>query len=109
MGKKRAPLDHHLPLSSCRARERPIEAKKGDSVLKRQRQAEKRRVYNRSRKTAAKNRIKKVLVTVEELREEGALPKAEEDLKPIDELISLAYKEIDRAVSKGVMHKNTGA
>ena len=26
-------------------------------------------------------------MTVEELREEGALPKAEEDLKPIDELI----------------------
>ena len=44
----------------------------------------------------------------EEMRE-TSMPKTEADLKPVDELIALAYKEIDRAVSKNIMHKNTGA
>ncbi|QDZ20792.1 ribosomal protein S20 [Chloropicon primus] len=85
-----------------------VEAKKGDSVKKRQRQNEKQRLYNKGKKSACKTRIKKVFASVEEMSE-GALPKSEADLKPIDELISLAYKEIDRAVAKGVMHKNTAA
>ena len=85
-----------------------VEAKKGDSVKKRQRQAEKKRLYNRGKKSACKTRIKKVLSSVEEMRE-TTMPKTEADLKPVDELIALAYKEIDRAVSKNIMHKNTGA
>lgn len=84
-----------------------VEAKKGDSVKKRQRQSEKARVYNRGRKSACKTRIKKVMASVEAMSED--LPKAESDLKPVDELIALAYKELDRAVAKGVMHKNTAA
>ena len=84
-----------------------VEAKKGDSVKKRQRQSEKARVYNRGRKSACKTRIKKVMTSVEAMGED--LPKAETDLKPVDELIALAYKELDRAVAKGVMHKNTAA
>lgn len=84
-----------------------VEAKKGDSVKKRQRQSEKARLYNRGRKSACKTRIKKVMASVEAMSED--LPKAESDLKPVDELIALAYKELDRAVAKGVMHKNTAA
>lgn len=84
-----------------------VEAKKGDSIKKRQRQAEKKRLYNRSRKSACKTRMKKVLTTVEEMKE--SKPSAAEDLKPVDALIALAYKEIDRAVSKGVLHKKTAA
>lgn len=84
-----------------------VEAKKGDSVKKRQRQSEKARVYNRGRKSACKTRIKKVMASVEAMSED--LPKAESDLKPVDELIALAYKELDKAVAKGVMHKNTAA
>ena len=84
-----------------------IEAKKGDSIKKRQRQAEKKRMYNRARKSACKTRMKRVLTSVEDLKENK--PSAAEDLKPVDALIALAYKEIDRAVSKGVMHKKTAA
>ena len=47
------------------------------------------------------------MASVEAMSED--LPKAESDLKPVDELIALAYKELDRAVAKGVMHKNTAA
>mmetsp|Transcript_9199 Transcript_9199/g.23617 ORF Transcript_9199/g.23617 Transcript_9199/m.23617 type:complete len:87 (+) Transcript_9199:442-702(+) len=49
-----------------------------------------------------------VLSGVEQMKLEG-MPKAEEDMKPIDDLISLAYREIDRAVSKGIFHRNAGA
>lgn len=37
------------------------------------------------------------------------LPKAVEDVAPVEQLISEAYKEIDKAVSKGVLKKNTAA
>merc|ERR1712144_183369 len=46
-----------------------VEAKKGDSVKKRARQAEKRRLYNRARKSACKTRIKNVVTCTEELKE----------------------------------------
>ena len=35
--------------------------------------------------------------------------KSEEELAPIQKLLSEAYKEIDKAIVKGVLHKNTGA
>lgn len=34
--------------------------------------------------------------------------KAEEELQPVQKLLSEAYKEIDKAVLRGVLHKNTG-
>lgn len=34
---------------------------------------------------------------------------SEEALKPVEKMISEAYQEIDKAVSKGVLHMNTGA
>ena len=37
------------------------------------------------------------------------LPKAESDLAPVSSLLSEAYKVIDVAVVKGVLHKNTAA
>lgn len=33
----------------------------------------------------------------------------EDVIAPIEKLISEAYKEVDKAVSKGVLHDNTGA
>lgn len=35
--------------------------------------------------------------------------KAEEELQPIQKLINEAYKEIDKAVLRNVLHRNTGA
>lgn len=37
------------------------------------------------------------------------MPKSEEEIKPVEKLISEAYQEIDKAVSKGTLHQNTGA
>lgn len=48
-----------------------------------------------------------MVACTEELKEKGV--KGEEELAPVDALIALAYKEIDRAVSKGVFHKKTAA
>ena len=35
--------------------------------------------------------------------------KEEAELAPVEQLIAEAYKEVDKAISKGVIHKNTGA
>ena len=35
--------------------------------------------------------------------------KSEDELQPIQKLINEAYKEIDMAIVKGILHKNTGA
>lgn len=36
-------------------------------------------------------------------------PKSEADVKPLEQLISEAFQEIDKAVVKGIMHRNTAA
>lgn len=38
-----------------------------------------------------------------------ALPENEDELKPVERLISEAYKEIDKCVSRGIFHDNTAA
>lgn len=37
------------------------------------------------------------------------LPSSEDAVKPVEKMISDAYQEIDKAVSKGILHLNTGA
>eukprot|EP00471_Norrisiella_sphaerica_P005450 CAMPEP_0184485504 /NCGR_PEP_ID=MMETSP0113_2-20130426/7097_1 /TAXON_ID=91329 /ORGANISM="Norrisiella sphaerica, Strain BC52" /LENGTH=193 /DNA_ID=CAMNT_0026866965 /DNA_START=8 /DNA_END=589 /DNA_ORIENTATION=- len=76
-------------------------------LRKRDRQGEKRRIYNKAIKSAVKTRTKKALRSIEEAKKEGI--SAEGDLQQTDKLMSEAYKEIDKAISKGVMKKNTGA
>ena len=34
---------------------------------------------------------------------------AEADLKPVDDKLSVAFSSIDKAVSKGILHKKTAA
>jgi ribosomal protein S20 len=48
-----------------------------------------------------------VFVALDKFKTE--LPKAESDLAPVSSLLSEAYKVIDVAVVKGVLHKNTAA
>merc|ERR1719383_782627 len=69
------------------------------SVLKRQRVSEAARLYNRARKSAVATRVKKVLSACA----------ASEPLDKVETLLSEAFSEIDKAVSKGVIHKNTAA
>jgi small subunit ribosomal protein S20 len=66
------------------------------SQIKRNRQNEARRVRNKSVSSALKTSVKKV---------DAAAAAGE----PTDELLAAAQAEIDGAVSKGVLHKNTAA
>ncbi|KAG7957210.1 hypothetical protein I3843_11G163100 [Carya illinoinensis] len=81
--------------------------KKPDSAAKRARQAEKRRIYNKSRKSEIKTRMKKVLEALDVLKKK---PEAQaEEVLPIENLIAEAYSVIDKAVKVGTLHRNTGA
>lgn len=61
--------------------------------------AERNRLRNMAIKTSVKTAIKKVYDAI----------KAKADAKQIQETVNNAYSLIDRAVSKGVLHKNTAA
>ncbi|XP_009776691.1 small ribosomal subunit protein bS20c isoform X2 [Nicotiana tabacum] len=81
--------------------------KKADSAAKRARQAEKRRIYNKARKSEVKTRMKKVLEELDMLRKK---PDAQpEEVLTIEKLIAEAYSVIDKAVKVGTLHRNTGA
>ncbi|KAL8235395.1 hypothetical protein R6Q59_021495 [Mikania micrantha] len=81
--------------------------KKADSAAKRARQAEKRRLYNKARKSEIRTRMKKVLEELDALRKKtDAQP---EEVLGIEKLIAEAYSVIDKAVQVGTLHKNTGA
>ncbi|XP_058747389.1 small ribosomal subunit protein bS20c [Vicia villosa] len=80
---------------------------KVDSALKRARQAEKRRIYNKARKSEIRTRTKKVLEALDLLRKKSDA-QAEEILS-IEKMIGEAYSIIDKAVKVGTLHRNTGA
>jgi len=69
------------------------------SAQKRMRQAEKRRLRNKAVKSYTNTMVKKVIKGVKE-----EIPREELDLR-----IKTAIKAIDKAVSKGVYHKNKAA
>ncbi|MCM8821742.1 MAG: 30S ribosomal protein S20 [Candidatus Omnitrophica bacterium] len=73
----------------------PVKKKK-PSVLKRQRQEEKRRLRNKQILAKIKALIKKTKKQILD----------GQDYKPT---LNTAIKEIDRAASKGILHKNTAA
>ncbi|KAI3789592.1 hypothetical protein L2E82_02392 [Cichorium intybus] len=80
---------------------------KPDSAAKRARQAEKRRLYNKARKSEIRTRMKKVLEELEVLRKKSdAQP---EEVIGVEKLIAEAYSVIDKAVQVGTLHRNTGA
>jgi len=68
------------------------------SVLKRDRQNEKRRDLNRNVKSSMRTAIKKLTAAIEERDAE----KAGQELKKV-------VPTIDKAASKGVIHKNTAS
>ena len=67
------------------------------SQIKRNRQNEKRRQRNRSVRAEIRTRTR------------SALEAAEAGAEDTDEKLTAAIKRIDKAASKGVMHKNTAA
>ena len=68
------------------------------SALKRLRQSEKRRLRNRAAKSAIKTAIKKVRTAIDKGKAEEA--KA---------LLGAAVRLLDRAVTKGVLHRNNAS
>ncbi|KAG7672976.1 hypothetical protein Ndes2526B_g08498 [Nannochloris sp. 'desiccata'] len=82
-----------------------VEAKQNS--LKRERTAERNRVYNKSRKSEIATRMKKVLTALDAYK--GTPPATEADLAPVSSMISEAYQVLDKAVVKGILHRNTAA
>lgn len=72
-------------------------AKKSPSVLKRQRQEKKRAARNKMIKSKIKTLIKK------------ARKAALENDPKLEEYVKTAIKELDKAASKGIIHKNTAS
>ena len=60
--------------------------------------AERNRVRNQAVKTRVKTMAKKVLATVED-----------QNLEAAKAALSIAYKELDKAVTKGIIKKNTAS
>lgn len=68
------------------------------SAIKRARQSEKRRLHNRARRSELKTLIKKVEQFV-----------AAGDIQAAQEAFRIATKKLDKAASKGLIHKNKAA
>ncbi len=69
------------------------------SVVKRAEEAIERKIKNKTYKTQMKNAIKKLLDAV----------KAKESPENVNKLLKNAISTIDKAASKGVIHKNQAA
>jgi len=80
------------------ATKRSTVKKRSKSVLKRIRQNEKRKTRNQAWKTRIKTSVKKV---------EEAIEKNEKEL--IQNVLKEAIKIINKAASKGIIHKNTAS
>ena len=65
------------------------------------------RTYNKARKSEITTRMKKVFVMQSELM--AASSCTDDDISGLETLISEATKAVDKAVARGVLHKNTGA
>ncbi|XP_019181924.1 PREDICTED: 30S ribosomal protein S20, chloroplastic isoform X2 [Ipomoea nil] len=81
--------------------------KKADSAAKRARQAEKRRIFNKSKKSEIRTRMRKVLESLDALRKKRDAQ--QDEVVEIEKLIAEAYSAIDKAIKTGAVHRNTGA
>ncbi|MDJ1182812.1 30S ribosomal protein S20 [Roseofilum casamattae] len=75
------------------------------SAIKRVQIAERNRLRNKAYKSAVRTLMKKFFTAVET---HGSNP-SEEAKKEITDLMSQAYSKIDKAVKRGVIHRNTAA
>lgn len=75
------------------------------SAIKRVQIAERNRLRNKSYKSAVRTLMKKYFAAVEQY---AATP-SDEALQEVHQRMSATYSKIDKAVKKGVLHKNNGA
>jgi small subunit ribosomal protein S20 len=71
------------------------------SAIKRIQINERNRLRNRAYKSAIKTICKKCVVAISNLDKNNN--------SQVQELVSLSYSKIDKAVQKGIYHSNTGA
>jgi small subunit ribosomal protein S20 len=70
------------------------------SAEKRIEVSERNRLRNKAYKSTVKTLMKKSLLAISNLNNSNS--------KPVQELISLTFSKIDKAVQKGVVHSNNG-
>ena len=75
------------------------------SAIKRIRVAERNRLRNKAYKSAVKTLTKRYHEALSTLESNPS----EENTKLVDERMSAAYSKIDKAVKRGVFHRNAGA
>ena len=75
------------------------------SAIKRVEVAERNRLRNKSHKSAVRTLMKTYFTAVEK---HAAAPTPETSAA-VEKSMSLAYQKIDKAVQKGVLHRNNGA
>ncbi|MGB3535769.1 MAG: 30S ribosomal protein S20 [Microcoleaceae cyanobacterium] len=75
------------------------------SAIKRIQTSERNRLQNKSYKSAVRTLMKKYFIAVEDY---GSAPSSDK-LKEVNQRMSETYSKIDKAVKKGVFHRNNGA
>lgn len=75
------------------------------SAAKRAEISERNRLRNKSYKSAVRTLMKSCFEAVTSYK----TAPSDEAMADIDKRLSLAYSKIDRAVKRGVLHRNTGA
>lgn len=76
------------------------------SAAKRVQIAERNRLRNKSYKSAVKTLMRRYLTALDTY---AANPTGETSLEEINQKLSAAYSKIDKAVKRGVLHRNTAS
>jgi small subunit ribosomal protein S20 len=92
-----------VPQTFCRSKYRTVANNK--SALKRAQIAERNRLRNKAYKSAVKTLMKNYFAA---LQTYAANPNTE-GMQEVQTRMSAAYSKIDRAVKRGVLHRNNGA
>lgn len=79
------------------------------NTIRRQRTAARDTAYNKHYMNLVKSSSRAVLKGYKSMMSNVAAVAAEADLKPVDDKLSVAFSSIDKAVSKGILHKKTAA
>lgn len=75
------------------------------SALKRIQIAERNRLRNKSYRSAVRTLMKKYFIAVEAYQQEPT----SEGMETVENHLNAAYSKIDKAVKRGVFHRNNGA
>lgn len=89
--------------------QRALVVTEAQNSLRRQRVIERNTAFNKEYKDLIKSSSRATLKSYAALMQKAASLEAESDLASADQLLHKAFSNIDKAVTKGIMHKNTGA